>query len=87
MDGDVSQVDCLDLIVNGERSTFVRVDKADMLPSLLRERSDVVKLLRELCAAYGDTDWPDSLHLYDVIEKHLARHLYRRFPPPRRPEG
>ncbi len=31
--------------------------------------------LREVCAAHGDNDWDDDLHLADVIEKHLARHL------------
>jgi hypothetical protein len=24
---------------------------------------------------HGDNDWPDDLHLADVIDKHLARHL------------
>jgi len=39
------------------------------------ERADVVALLRALCSEYGDNDWPDDLHLSDVIEKHLIRHL------------
>lgn len=45
------------------------------LSNLVAERQDVVRLLREICAEYGDNDWPDNLHLYDVIEKHLWRHL------------
>ncbi len=39
------------------------------------EREAAVAKLRELCADFGDNDWPDDLHLGDVIEKHLARHL------------
>lgn len=39
------------------------------------EREDIVIALRSLCGRFGDNDWPDSLHLGDVIEKHLARYL------------
>jgi len=39
------------------------------------ERDSVVKLLRTVCAEHGDNDWPDNLHLYDVIEKHLFLNL------------
>lgn len=39
------------------------------------EREEAVGRLREICAEYGDNDWPDDLHLADVIEKHLGRHL------------
>jgi hypothetical protein len=42
------------------------------------ERADVVQALRSLCADFGDNDWPDDLHLGDVIEKHLAPGLYAR---------
>lgn len=31
--------------------------------------------LRGVCADHGDNEWPDSLILSDVIEKHLGRHL------------
>jgi hypothetical protein len=31
------------------------------------------KQLRIECAELGDNDWPDDLHLADVVEKHLAR--------------
>lgn len=40
------------------------------------EREEIIQQLRELCEEYGDNDWPDDLHLGDVIEKHLANHLY-----------
>lgn len=39
------------------------------------ERAETVLMLRTVCAEFGDNDWPDTLHLADVIEKHLARHL------------
>ena len=35
------------------------------------EREATVAALRELCAEHGDNDWPDDLHLADVINKHL----------------
>src|SRR2546423_657496 len=41
------------------------------LNALRQEREDVVKLLRDACEEHGDNDWPDNLHLTDVIEKHL----------------
>jgi len=37
--------------------------------------------LRQLCADHGDLEWDDRLHLADVIEKHLARHLDEDRPP------
>jgi hypothetical protein len=39
------------------------------------ERADVVAVLRRVCAEYGDNEWPDDLHLGDVIEKHLEPYL------------
>lgn len=42
---------------------------------LLIERAATVAALREVCAAFGDNDWPDNLYLPDVLEKHLVRHL------------
>lgn len=42
---------------------------------LLLERAEAVAMLRSICTEHGDNDWPDELHLADVIDKHLARHL------------
>lgn len=42
---------------------------------LVSEREQIVAKLRDLCADFGDNDWPNSLHLGDVIEKHLAPYL------------
>lgn len=36
---------------------------------------DTRAMLRRVCAEFGDNDWGDELHLADVVEKHLARHL------------
>lgn len=46
------------------------------LAALLAERMDAVRALRELCEEWGiANDWPDNLHLGDVIGKRLARGL------------
>lgn len=44
----------------------------------IEERQAAVTALRSLCETFGDNDWPDNLHLSDIIEKHLARPLYRK---------
>lgn len=36
---------------------------------------DVRLRLRDLCAEFGDNDWPDNLHPCDVIDKHLRPYL------------
>jgi len=39
------------------------------------EREAVIAALRDVCAEHGDNDWHVSLHLADVITKHLQIHL------------
>jgi hypothetical protein len=39
------------------------------------EREAAIATLRQVCEHHGDNDWPTSLHLSDVIDKHLARYL------------
>lgn len=39
------------------------------------EREATIAALRDVCRAYGDNDWDKSLHLADVVEKHLGRSL------------
>jgi hypothetical protein len=39
------------------------------------EREQVVALLRRVCAEHGDNEWPNNLHLRDVLDKHLLRYL------------
>jgi truncated hemoglobin YjbI len=43
--------------------------------SWILEREEAVAALRSVCDSHGDNDWDDRLHLMDVINKHLARHL------------
>lgn len=50
-------------------------DSAAGLATWVAERLDLVAKLRDVCEEHGDNDWPDTLHLVDVIEYHLARHL------------
>lgn len=39
------------------------------------ERREAITMLRSICHDYGDNDWPDDLHITDIIDKHLYRHL------------
>lgn len=39
------------------------------------EREEAIAKLRGLCAEHGDNDWDEHLHLADIIDKHLGRHL------------
>lgn len=50
-------------------------DPAAMAAQWASERFAAVAALRAICASHGDNEWPDNLHLADVIEKHLGRHL------------
>jgi hypothetical protein len=43
------------------------------------EREETVSHLRSLCRDFGDLEWSDDLHLSDVIDKHLGRHLYENY--------
>lgn len=39
------------------------------------ERMEAVQTLRKACERHGDNEWSDDLHLADVIDKHLLRHI------------
>jgi len=39
------------------------------------EREEAVQRLRDLCREFGDNDWPENMHLGDVIDKHLGEYL------------
>ena len=59
--------------------TFRHLPKGDKdKAALLIERQGAIVALREVCAAFGDNDWPDELDLADIIEKHLHRPLLRQ---------
>lgn len=47
------------------------------LAALVAERQEAVVKLRDVCAEFGSNDWPDDLHLADVIDKYLGRYLRR----------
>lgn len=40
------------------------------------EREAAIATLRSVCEDFGDNQWPSNLHLSDIIDKHLARHLH-----------
>lgn len=42
---------------------------------LIAERADAIATLRRICDEHGDNDWEDNLHLSDILDKHLHRHL------------
>lgn len=39
------------------------------------ERTSTIHMLRLICAACGDNDWDEKLHLADILEKHLWPYL------------
>lgn len=41
----------------------------------ITEREATIAQLRMACNTFGDNDWDNQLHLADIIEKHLVRHL------------
>lgn len=48
---------------------------------VISQLEDTRAALRILCEDFGDNDWGDSLHLADVVDKHLGRHLYKNYEP------
>ena len=40
------------------------------------ERKAITAQLRITCDDFGDNDWGEDLHLADVIDRHLVRHLW-----------
>jgi hypothetical protein len=42
---------------------------------LITERESAIAMLRQVCDEHGDNNWDEKLHLADVVEKHLWRHL------------
>lgn len=67
-----------DGITPTKRSAHIRdlIDKADKAEDIGRyERPYVIAMLRTICETWGDNDWPDDLHISDIIEKHLLRYI------------
>lgn len=57
----------------GYKSVYRSGEGADV--AWIAEREAAIAMLRQVCAAHGDNDWPNDLHLGDIIEKHLWRNL------------
>jgi hypothetical protein len=73
--------------VQGQRRAFLSVLQTCMRELgqedrekavLVSEREEAISMLRMVCEEFGDNDWPDNLHLVDIIEKHLYRNLVDR---------
>ena len=45
------------------------------LAKLIIEREEAIAQLRRICETHGDNEWDENLHMADIIEKHLSRHL------------
>lgn len=41
----------------------------------ITEREEAIAILRDVCSHHGDNEWDETLHLADIIDKHLANHL------------
>lgn len=48
------------------------------IPISVLERKQIILIPRDLCAEFGDNDWSDMTYLPDIIEKHLAKHLWKK---------
>ncbi len=52
-------------------------DPLIQLALLVTERQEALQVLRRACQDFGDNDWKEDLHVSDIIESHLVRHLER----------
>jgi hypothetical protein len=64
----------LSMIQHCARELGVDLSETVRVPWLV-EREEAVQRLRDLCREFGDLDWPEHMHLADVIDKHLGNHL------------
>lgn len=49
---------------------------AKQIARLIEEREWTISKLRNVCGSFGDNEWPHTLWIPDIIEKHLADYLY-----------
>lgn len=65
-----------------QRIAAIRANLRDLCqahPEYFWEEIDaVVAQIVMGCSDVDDRDWPEDLHLGDVIEKHLVRHMHAR---------
>ena len=45
------------------------------IAKMAKERLEMIAMLRQVCARFGDNHWEDDLYLVDIIDKHLWRKL------------
>lgn len=45
---------------------------------LIKEREEVIQLMRTVCPEFGDNNWSNDLHLVDIIDKHLLNYVLDR---------
>jgi len=64
----------LNMLQHCARELGVDLSEAARVPWII-EREEAVQRLRDLCREFGDNDWPEDLHLGDVIDKHLGAYL------------
>ena len=55
---------------------YLKVDEKRTKEQYMLEREETVQALRDVCEDHGDNEWEENLHLADVVNKHLGRHLY-----------
>jgi len=53
---------------------FKACDLLARVEHLEQERAEAIQVLRRVCERLGDNDWPDNLHLVDILSKHLEDH-------------
>lgn len=52
------------------------------LEQMILERESAISALRSACMDHGDNEWPENLHLADIINKHLVYYLMKIKPSP-----
>ncbi len=50
-------------------------DIVAQLSRVVSEREETIIALRQVCQDHGSTDWNHTLHMADIVNKHLANHL------------
>ncbi|MEE9612554.1 MAG: hypothetical protein V3W19_14970 [Desulfatiglandales bacterium] len=54
---------------------YETTDPQIRIARFISEREEAISHLRSLCEEFGDNSWEATLHLADIIDKHLGKHL------------
>lgn len=67
-------------LAEAQQERFDAIEKGlrDRIAALETERAQTIERLRIECEERGDLDWPDELHLADVVDRHFSRHVAER---------